>query len=78
MISGYARRVCNELGLSEMREISLSMTAEALRALAEHIRQSADEMEQATSYHWHRHSTDALQRMVGCDVIVSMPAPFRR
>lgn len=70
MIYGYESRTINEYGLKEMREISLAMSPNDLRELAEFLQVSADELEGASSGHWHRHLPDSLQRKVGCDVVV--------
>jgi hypothetical protein len=70
MIYGYDSRTINEYGLKQLREISLAVSPDNLRELAEFLRESADELEGASSAHWHRHMPDALRRKVGCDVIV--------
>jgi hypothetical protein len=70
MIYGYDSRAINEYGLKQMREISLMASADSLRSLARFLTDCADELETATSTHWHRHTSTSLQRELGCDVIV--------
>ena len=70
MIYGYDSRTVNEYGLRQMREISVAAQPNALRELAGFFLQCADELETATSGHWHRHASASLQREVGCDVVV--------
>jgi hypothetical protein len=70
MVYGYDSRTINEYGLKQMREISFKLPANTLRELARFLLQSADELQDATSPNWHRHSPPALERDVGCDVIV--------
>ncbi len=70
MIYGYDSQTLNEYGLKQLREISLAVSPEDLRELANFLQDSADELEGAVSGHWHRHLPDALRRRLGCDVIV--------
>jgi hypothetical protein len=42
MIYGYSRRVVNEYGLMEMREITFAETPEDLRTIGEYLVQMAD------------------------------------
>jgi hypothetical protein len=70
MVYGYDCRTINEYGLKQLREISLAVSPNDLRSLAEFLKDTANELEQATSGHWHRHVPDALRRNIGCDVII--------
>jgi hypothetical protein len=70
MIYGYESRTLDEHGLKQMREISLEVRPDTLRELSKFLMECADELETAVSDHWHRHTSAALQREVGCDVIV--------
>jgi hypothetical protein len=70
MVYGYDSRTVNEYGLKQMREISVQCSSTALRDLAAFLLEVADEVEVASSDTWHRHAPNALQRKLGCDVIV--------
>ncbi len=78
MIYGYDSHTVNEYGLKQMREISLALSADDLRQLADFLQNSADELEGAAPEHWHRHIPDSLRRSVGCDVIVFTNQPQAR
>jgi hypothetical protein len=71
MIYGYDSRTLNNYGLKQMREISLAVAAHDLRELADFLKEAAQELEEASSYHWHRHAPDELRQRLGCDVIVA-------
>ena len=58
------------MGLQEMREISLRVSPDDLREIANFLRHSADELEQTESLNWHKHFPESLQCSVGCDVVV--------
>jgi hypothetical protein len=75
MIYGYDSRTINEYGLKQLREVSFAMSPDDLRELADFLRETAEELEGVSSDHWHRHAPDALQRKVGCDVIVLNSKP---
>ena len=75
MIYGYDSRTVNEYGLKQLREISIAVSPNDLRGLAEFLRDAADELEGATSDHWHRHMPTPLQRKLGCDVVVLNSKP---
>jgi hypothetical protein len=70
MIYGYDSRTINEYGLKQMREVSVSVDPDDLRALAEFLTDAADELEGGVSGHWHKHAPDSLRRRLGCDFIV--------
>jgi len=70
MIYGYDSGTINEYGLRQMREISVAVSPDDLRALAEFLTSAADELQGGVSDHWHKHVSDSLQRRLGCDVIV--------
>ena len=63
MIYGYDSRTVNEYGLKQLREISLAVSPDDLRELADFLRDTAVELEGAASDHWHRHIPDPLRRM---------------
>jgi len=70
MIYGYDSRTINEYGLKQLKEISIAVSPDVLRALAEFLSHAADELEQAESGSWHRHVPSALQKGIGCDVVI--------
>ena len=70
MIYGYDSRTLNEYGLKQMREVSVAVSSDDLRALADFLTNAADELDGAVSCHWHKHAPDSLQRALGCDIIV--------
>lgn len=78
MIYGYDSRTLNEYGLKQLREISLAMSPQDIRELASFLQEAAEELEGASSGHWHLHAPDALRRKVGCDVIVLNSKPEDR
>jgi hypothetical protein len=79
MIYGYDARTINAYGLKQMREISIAVRPVTLRALAQFLRDSADELESASvSTHWHKHLDVELHRELGCDVIVLAVKPDAR
>ena len=77
MIYGYSRRnKLNKWGLLEMREVSLSVPPEALRALAAFLIATADEIEtKGTHLNWHRHVSDDLCDQLGSGFVVATPDP---
>jgi hypothetical protein len=78
MIYGYDSRTLNDYGLKQLREISLAMSSRDLRDLADFLREAAEELEGASSAHWHLHAPDSLQRKVGCDVVILNSKPSSR
>jgi hypothetical protein len=75
MIYGYECRTINEYGLKQLREVSFAMSPDDLRELADFLKEAAEELGGASSDHWHRHAPDALQRKIGCEVIVLNSKP---
>ena len=75
MIYGYPRKVLDERGLTELREISLVMDPRRLRLIAQFLIEKADEMEvSAKSGSWHRHLSSwipAWEMSGDADVIVA-------
>ena len=70
MIYGYDIQTVNDHGLKQMGEVSLSVPSAVLRKLAAFLLQAADELEIATSPHWHKHSPSSLESELGCNVII--------
>ncbi len=73
MVYGYANRTINEYDLQELREVSITASADNIRALANFLLCAAGKLEKAESSHWHEHSPEALQRQLGCDIVVCNP-----
>ena len=70
MIFGYKKRLLNEYGLQEMREISISTTPQVLRQLGEFLLAMATDLETVDSPNWHRHLPQALSKSLGCDIVI--------
>ncbi len=73
MIYGYDEKTINQYGLKQMREISLSVSADTLREISAHLLSVANELESAETSNWHKHLPSELRNKTGCDVIVIPP-----
>ena len=75
MIYGYVEQIVDKRWrLAQMREVSVSTTAESLRALAAFLRNAADALEaEPRTILWHLHAPDELREALGCDFIVLVP-----
>jgi hypothetical protein len=79
MTYGYNRRVLNEFGLKQMKEVTVAARPEALRELAMFLVDAARQLEtESTSDSWHRHCDSSLKRSLGCDFIVAAHKPEAR
>jgi hypothetical protein len=70
MVYGYNARAINEFGLKELREVTFATSPEVLRALADSLKEAAEELEGANSIQWHRHIPTSLSKLLGCDVVI--------